>query len=195
MTRRFLPFIAVLISTHLAWAEEAGEPDGGGALDLESVRAYGAALAEGHRLYANSQPEAALEAYQRALGVMANDSMATYYSACAQRAAGDLDGAIATFRQAIERGSDGDDATQARALWNIAMIEEGRRSFDAAREAWRAYITFAEAHQSATTYVVNARQRLDAITAIEELDAAYQGVRERIAARAAESAESAESSD
>lgn len=173
----------VLLSTS-AWAEEAEEAE-------SRDTTYVDRLQEGHRLYANNQHEAALTAYQAALDARSGDGYATYFVATTQRAAGNLDEALATFQLALERSNE-DDALHARVLMNIAFLQEQRREFEAAREAWRAYIEFAEAHQDVATYVSNARQRLDAINAEVELDAAYEPVRQRIAERAASASDADE---
>ncbi len=141
-------------------------------------------LVEGHRLFANNEHDGALRAYRGALQAMSDDPLATYLVACSLRATDNLDEALSSFQRAATLSRD-DDALHARALFNVALVQEARREYEAAREAWRAYIAYAEAHQDITTYVANARQRLDAITAIEELNAAYEPVRQRIAARAA----------
>lgn len=176
--------VASLAALLLAAPASAPAEEGAG----EGAR-YLQHLVEGHRLYGENQHEAALRAYRSALEVMEDDALATYFVGCAQRAMGDLEEAVASFERAAELAGEGDAALQARALWNVAATQEARRELAAARRAWRAYIAFAESHQRVTTYVANARQRLGAITSVEELDAAYGPVRERIAARAAESSD------
>lgn len=171
--RRVVAFAVVMLLAVPAFAEE-----GPGA----EVTAYLERIVEGHRLYRNNEHEAALRAYRAALEGRADDPLATFFVGCAQRATGDLDGALATFRRAVELAGDSDASLHAQALWNVAMVQEARRELGEAREAWRAYITYAEAHSRVTTFVANARQRLDAITGVEELEATYVPVRERIAA-------------
>lgn len=175
----FMVGVFCLVSA-VAWAEEAEE----GEEEASETVAYRNHILEGHRLFTNNEHEAALQSYQSALEVQPDDAMAVYLIACAQRATGDLDAALASFqRSASLAGSDA--ALEARALMNVAFVQEARRDLPAAREAWQAYITFAEAHQTIPTYVPNARERLDAITAVEELEAAYAPVRQRIEERAA----------
>lgn len=174
----------MLLSCSVAWAEDAEQPQ-------EEQSAYLQRLVEGHRLFANNEHEAALRAYQAALEERADDAMATYLIGCAHRAMGSLDDALAAFQEAARLAGEPEAALQARALFNVAMVQEARRELEAAREAWRAYIAFAESHQSVPTYAENARQRLGVITAVEELDAAYAPVRQRIAERQASEASEA----
>jgi tetratricopeptide (TPR) repeat protein len=184
VTRRLVAVALILVSSGVASAEQraAEQRPAEPARRLEAVQRFSSSLAEGQRLYANGEHDAALRSFQAALEAVPDDPMATFFVGCAQRAGGDVDAALATFRQLVTLSGERDPAWHARALWNIAMIQEARRDLGAAREAWRAYVAFAEANSRARTYAPNARQRLEAITAIEELDATYAAVRERIAA-------------
>jgi tetratricopeptide (TPR) repeat protein len=170
--------VVALLSSILAASTARAEQ---ASAELEAERLYLERLVEGHRLFANNQHDAALRAYTSALEARRDDAFATYLVACTQRAAGTLDEALATMRRAATLAG-ADDALEARALFNVGLIQEARRDLAAAREAWRAYIAFAESHEGLRTYVANARQRLDVITAVEELNAAYEPVRQRIAA-------------
>ena len=163
----------------VALAEESA-PEGSGGDDS----AYLERIVEGHRLFTNNERDRALRAYRDALEARPDDARATYYVACSLRATGELQEALETFRRAASLAGD-DDALHAHALFNVALVLEALRDLPAAQEAWRAYIAFAESHQNVATYVANARQRLEAITAVQELDTAYQPVRQRIAERAA----------
>ena len=176
--RRIVAIIAMALWAGSAWAEEAASP-------APTRSPYPEAIEDGNRLYRSGDHEGALRAYRRALESGENEAMATFFVATAQRATGDLDGALASFRRTVTLAEGDNLAYRARALWNVAMILEARRDFTAAREAYRAYIAFAESQPGVITYAANARQRLDAITAVEELDATYEAVRERIRSRAA----------
>lgn len=173
---RYAFLLSFLLASSAAWAEDAVErPD----------EAYIERIAEGHRLYANGAYQEALGAYRAALGETPNDPMATYLVGCAQRALGQLDEALATFRTTARIAGADEAAMHARALFNVALVLEQRRDFVAAGEAWQVYIAYAESHQNVPTYVANARQRLAALQRLEELDTAYAPVRQRIADRAA----------
>jgi len=170
--------IVTMLWTGVASAEQEGpSPD--------AVAAYVEATGEGHRLYSNGRYDEAERMYRSAAEALPSDAAALYFVACTQRARGDLEEALETFRAAAERGAESDAALQARALMNIAFIQEARGDLSGARLAWSAYVDFAEGHAGMTTYASNAEQRLSAITAVEELDAAYEAVRQRIAERAA----------
>lgn len=177
-----LSVFALILSSTLAWAESS---------DNESEE-FVEQITEGHRLVVNNEHEAALRAYNRALQEGSDDAMATYFIACVQRATDNLDEALESFQSAARLAGDSNATLKLRALMNIAFVQEARRDLAAARAAWRAYIEFAEANSSARSYVQNARQRLDAITSWEELDAAYGPVRERIQAGESESSSSSQ---
>ncbi len=173
---RFVIVLSCLLVSSLAWAEDAAER-----VDEEYIER----IAEGHRLYSNGAHQEALRAYRAALEEIPNDPMATYLVGCAQRALGQLDEALATFRSVVRLAGADDAAMHARALFNVALVQEARRDLVAATEAWQVYIAYAESHQNVPTYVANARQRLEAIQRVQELDTAYAPVRQRIADRAA----------
>lgn len=169
--------LIVLLAASAARAEQASTAPARSREDAQ----YNERIAEGHRLTKNNELPAALRAYQRALEVRRDDAMATYFVACVQRAQGNLDQALASFQEAARLAGDQDPVLNARALMNIAFVREAQRDFTAAREAWRAYVAFIEGHARVPDYTANARQRLDAITTWEELDQAYEPVRQRIA--------------
>ncbi len=156
-----------------AWAEQSSADD--------SEAEYLQRLVEGHRLFGNNEHEAALRAYQAALEARPDDAQATYLIGCVHRAMSNLDEALESFQQAAQFAGEDNAALKARALMNVAFVCESQGELQAAREAWRAYITFAESHSGVTTFISNARQRLDTITNMEELDTAYGPVRQRIA--------------
>jgi tetratricopeptide (TPR) repeat protein len=170
---------AMVCASSTAWAESA---------DTTSEE-YTEQINDGHRQFANNDRDAALRAYRRALREGSDNAMATYYIACVQRAEGDFDAALETFQESARLAGESNPSLKARALMNIAFVQEARRDFPAAREAWRAYISFIESHSDVRSYVPNARERIAAITAWEELDAAYAPVRERIQAREAENSD------
>jgi tetratricopeptide (TPR) repeat protein len=159
--------------------EEATSED---AADQGGNEAVIQAVQEGHQLVQRRQYAEAIEAYQRAVEVPGTDSWPWYFVACAQRSAGQLDDALASFQGVAEAAAENDAALKGRALMNIAWVHESRRDWTAARAAWQSYIAFAEAHAAIERHVATARQRLDVITAIEDLEAAYVDVRQRIAA-------------
>ena len=140
------------------------------------------AVQEGHQLVQRRQYAEAIEAYQRAVEAAGPDRWPWYFVACAQRAAGELDDALASFLGVAQAAGENDTALQGRALMNVAWVHESRRDWTAARAAWQSYIAFAEGHAAIERHVATARQRLDVITAIEDLEAAYVDVRQRIAA-------------
>jgi tetratricopeptide (TPR) repeat protein len=169
-----LSVIAVLAYASTAQAEEGATP-----ARTKADTQYNERIAEGHRLIKSNDLPAALRAYQRALEARRNDAKATYFIACVHRAQDDLDQALTSFQEVLRLAGD-DDVLHARALMNVAFVREAQRDLAAAREAWRAYETFIDSHPRVPNYAPNARQRLDAITTWEELDQAYEPVRQRI---------------
>lgn len=174
---RFTIFLSIVLSSSLAWAEEAGEAE------EPTDRVYNERIQEGHRLYTNRVYQEALGAYQAALAERPNDPMAIYLIGCAQRALEQWDEALASFQRAARLAGADDPALHARALMNVALVHEAQNRLTEAAEAWQVYIAYAESHQDVPTYVPNARERLEVIQAYQDLDTAYTVVRRRIRER------------
>jgi tetratricopeptide (TPR) repeat protein len=170
---RLVIAVAVVLAGPVAWAEDAAS--------RRADQAYMSHISEGHELFTNGSHDAALRAYREALTERRDDAAATYFIACAQRALGQNDEALASFRRAAQLAGSDDEALHARALMNVALVQELRRDLVAAAEAWQVYVAYAETHQRVPTYVANARQRLEAIQRVQELDTTYDAVRQRIA--------------
>ncbi|MGF1468430.1 MAG: hypothetical protein ACFCGT_20085 [Sandaracinaceae bacterium] len=107
---------------------------------------------------------------------------ARYWRAVPHRLAGELEEAVATFRQAAEAAGTAHPRWAARALHGAAStLEATDGGLRGAREAWLRYITFAQ--ETAGVDAAVGEQRLAAIEAFLLLDEESARVRARIAER------------
>jgi len=113
---------------------------------------------------------------------------ALFYLATANRMAGSLQEAITGFERAADNAEDL-PRWRARALQAVAeTLERMDGQLEPARQAWQAYVRFADSHQ-AVAFPQIGRARIQAIDVVIEQERAYVEVRQRIAEREAESDE------
>jgi tetratricopeptide (TPR) repeat protein len=163
----------MMLASSLAWAEDAGDAE-------REASPYSQHIQEGHRLFVNGSHAEALQAYQSALSEQPNDPMAIYLMGCAQRALSQWSQSLDSFQRAARLAGADDEALHARALMNVALLYEVQNQLSPSIEAWQVYIAYAESHQRVPTYVANARQRLEAIQRVQQLETSYTAVRQRI---------------
>jgi tetratricopeptide (TPR) repeat protein len=95
----------------------------------------------------------------------------------------DHDGALAAFREALQRSvTANDDWNRARALQAIANTYEVTHAWNDALTAWQEFVSFAESHSNVATAAIG-RQRIDAIHTDQQLVERYAPVRQRIEER------------
>jgi tetratricopeptide (TPR) repeat protein len=149
------------------------------------------AIQRGHRAFQARDFDTALAAYREAAMATPPLPIAHYFVGAAQRAKGQFDEALESFRTASRLAGDADAALKAKALFNIAMTLEVKQDLPAAKEAWLEYKTWCTTHASIPGYPQVADERVAAIDTINQLTQTYQAVRERIAERERVAAEQA----
>lgn len=109
------------------------------------------------------------------------------YLATALRMAGELEGALATFRRAAELAqAPAQGRWRGRALAGAAStLERMPNRVEEARTAWQEYTRFADANQAVADPQVG-RARVQAIDIMNEQEQVYANVRQRIAEREVE---------
>jgi TolA-binding protein len=144
-------------------------------------RDYVALCALGNAKYAGRNLSGAVESYKRAIAQLPSQPRAHYLLGEADLASDDLEGAQAEETRAAWLAGERDPALHARALFVLAAILERQKKWDGARAAWQTLIDWVARFPSANGAGASARSRLDAIDAMRKQDAAYEGVRRRIA--------------
>jgi len=142
-----------------------------------------AAIQRGHRAFIARDFDTALAAYREAAMATPPLPIAHYFVGAAQRAKGQFDEALESFRTASRLAGDSDAALKAKALFNIAMTLEAKPDLPGAKEAWLEYKTWCTTHASIPGYPQVADERVAVIEVIQQLNQTYQAVRERIAER------------
>lgn len=141
----------------------------------------GSKLASGHALYLQGDFPGALAAYEEAKELAPGSAHVYYFIGCAQARLNRYDDALVTWRTATTIAGAKDENTAGKALFQIAVTEEQRSRFDAAKDAWTAYQGFAQTHAKALTFVSSAKARLEALDKRAKLNEEYAPVREKIA--------------
>jgi len=141
------------------------------------------AIQRGHRAFQARDFDTALAAYREAAMATPPLPIAHYFIGAAQRAKGQLDEALESFRTVSRLAGESDAGLKAKALMNIAMTLEAKQDLAGARESWLEYKTWCTTHASIAGFPATADERVAAIDAIRQLDETYAAVRQRIAER------------
>lgn len=151
---------------------------------------YTRLVAEGVRLMAGGDTDGALDRLRQAVSMDGERPQAPYYLAVANRVAGAFDEALSGFSRTAQLAERAEEPRwQARALQGVAStLERMDDRLEDAREAWQAYVSFADAHTT-VSFPQLGRARIQAIDILTEQETAYVQVRERIAEREREQAE------
>lgn len=183
----FASMLAIWPTT--AWAQDAPEPERPGADEYTQL------VAQGVSRMTQGDSSGAIDSFRQALSNDGARPHAPYYLAVANRVGGDLDAAVSGFQRAAELAMRADEPRwQARSLQGVAStLERMEGRLEDAREAWQAYVTFADAHPT-LAFPMMGRARIQAIDMLTEQENVYGGVRERIAEREREQAEESGSS-
>jgi len=148
--------------------------------------AYTQQVQEGIALLVAGDSQGAMAAFRRAASTDPARPQAPFYLASANRMAGNFQEAITGFERAADNAEDL-PRWRARALQAVAeTLERMDGQLEPAREAWQAYVRFADSHQ-AVAFPQIGRARIQAIDVVIEQERAYVEVRRRIAEREAES--------
>ncbi|MCP4604312.1 MAG: tetratricopeptide repeat protein [Proteobacteria bacterium] len=138
-------------------------------------------VARGHGMYANGDYAGALGIYEKAKEMDPGNAVVYYFIACSQAKLSRYDDARVTLKTASTLAGDKDQSLYAKAMFQIAVLEENRGRLDTAKEDWAAYKGYAQTHTAAVTFVSTADARLAAFEKKQKLDEEYKAVRERIA--------------
>jgi len=187
--RGMRPTSALILSALLmlasvpALAQEAADAPAPGADE------YTQRVQQGIALQVAGDSSGAQEAFRSAVGIDSARAPAVYYLAASNRMAGNLEDALAGFRQAAEKAAASDEPRwQARSLQGVAStLEQIDGRLADAYEAWQAYVQFADAHQT-VAHPQLGRARMQAYNVMYEQELAFVSVRERIAQRERENA-------
>jgi len=156
--------------------------------DTAEVSASAQAIVAGHEAMLRKEYDAAVRQYLKAKESASGNPEVYYYLASARMAKGDYDQALSDFRTAIEIAGTKRVDIHAKCLFSMAVLEESRQKWDAAKSAWQDYVSFANSHKDVPVFIENAEARIKALDARAELDKSYEPVRKRIADREAKKA-------
>ena len=78
--------------------------------------------------------------------------------------------AISALNTAATISGDKDVALHAKALFVIAVVQEQKADWDAAFDAWRTYLDYAQGHADAKGFPESAKSRIAAIEKRRELE-------------------------
>ena len=169
-------FAMVFLSLPIGAAAQDAAVRGTSSSDLFARRAITALVAR--------DIDMAVQVLDEATAADPRHSQLAYLLGEAHRMAGRFDQAAQHYRRAIDLAG-ADAHAEARARIGLARTFEAQREhYPDAREAWIAYVRFAESHPDVPSAEV-ARARIQALDLVAEQDAAYPEVRRRIDARAA----------
>jgi tetratricopeptide (TPR) repeat protein len=140
---------------------------------------YEGKLARGHASYMATDYSAALAAYQAAKDQDAGRAPAYYFMACAMSKLDRHDEAIGLLKTTATIAGEKDQNLHAKALFMIAVVQERKGDWAAAKAAWNEYVSYAKTHGDATTFVPVAEGRIEIIEKKLKLDEDYAPVRER----------------
>lgn len=145
----------------------------------DSHKKYLERLWEGHRLFKEGRITEALEAYRRASNLEPNNPEPLFFVGVALKATGKFEEAEGTFLSALRVAKE-KEPIYGRLLFNIAILLTDQKRWEEAKRAWQKYIDWGESHRDLDPYIINAKERQQAIIDREELYNSYEIVRERI---------------
>jgi tetratricopeptide (TPR) repeat protein len=140
---------------------------------------YDSMLMAGHKLYVGGDAKAALAKYEAAKEAESGKPAAYLFIGMAKAKLGQLEEAIAALNTAATIAGDKDAAVHAKALFALAVAQEQKPDWDAAYDAWKKYLAYAQAHADVPTFPESAKSRIAAIERRRELETAGAAVRGR----------------
>jgi tetratricopeptide (TPR) repeat protein len=150
--------------------------------NIVAISQYMETVAKGTERFSAKDYAAAIDTFKKAVQLGPKKALAHYMLAEAYLQQNNLGEAEAAIAQALDANDMGKNpAMRSRVLFLSAAIYERQKEWDKARAAWQAYAEhtakFADAGHPQTS-----AERLKVVQRIVELEKAYAGVRERIAA-------------
>jgi tetratricopeptide (TPR) repeat protein len=158
--------------------------------NVVAISQYMEAIAKGTERYVAKDHTAAIDTYKKAIQLSPRNPLAHYLLAEAYLAGNNMGEADAAIQQAYEADSK-NAPIRSHVLFLRAVILERAKKWDEAKLAWQAYTEHAAKSGDAGAFPQTGGERVKAIQKVLDLDKAYAGVRERIAAEKADAGKSA----
>ena len=137
-------------------------------------------LQKGHAAFGIRDYDKAIELYEKASGKMEGHPAPHFFIGTALKAKGEWEKAVESFRTAYLLGTGSKLTWKGAALVMIAWTYEAAGDLVEARKAWEDYVEFAAGKGLPVDATEIAKERIEAIEAVEKLDDDYEEVRERI---------------
>jgi tetratricopeptide (TPR) repeat protein len=153
-------------------------------------RPYMESIAKGEAAFVTKDWVAATAAFQEATKLEPSRMIGFYRLGEAQRAAGKLDEAEASWQTAL--GKQGPDDLKAKVMFVVADLRERQGKWEAAKTAWQGYASFVNATKGARGYPATATERIKQAERRIKDEKDYGAVKERAAQREAEKSKEAE---
>ncbi len=158
--------------------------------NITAISQYMETLAKGNERFAAKDHTGAIDTYKKAIQLSPRNPLGHHLLAEAYLATGNVGEAEAAIQQAFE--ADAKNAlVRSHVLFLRADIAERQKKWEQAKAAWQAYMEHAAKLGDAGAFPQTAAERLKAIQKVMELEKAYAGVRERIAAEKADAGKGA----
>ena len=158
--------------------------------NITAISQYMETLAKGNERYAAKDQTGAIDTYKKAIQLSPRNPLGHYLLAEAYLGSGNMGEAEAAIQQAYEADAK-NGLVRSHVLFLRADIAERQKKWEQAKAAWQAYMEHAAKLGDAGAYPQTAAERLKAIQKVMELEKAYAGVRERIAAEKADAGKGA----
>ncbi len=147
----------------------------------EAGKSYGAALSAGFEAYSKGDYGTAVTEFEQAVRVESGRKPGYYHLGGVHHKKGTLPKAIETWSDGTAR--KGDDDTQARMLFALAVVHETASSRAVAKDAWAAYLDAARSTAKARPFIQAANEHVKALDRVEKQKSGYAAVKERIEKR------------
>ncbi|MCK9460358.1 MAG: hypothetical protein M0R80_12035 [Proteobacteria bacterium] len=147
--------------------------------DVPVGSSYDAMLTAGHKLYVSGDTKGALEKYEAAKEATSGKAAAYYFIGAAKAKLGEFPEAVAALNTAATIAGDKDVVLHAKAMFATAVVQEKSGDWDAAYDAWKKLLEYAEAHADAKSFPDSARSRIGAIERRRTLETEGAAIRSR----------------
>jgi tetratricopeptide (TPR) repeat protein len=149
--------------------------------NIVAISQYMETISKGLERYAAKDVTAAIDTFKKAVQLSPKHALAHYLLAEAYLQSNNFGEAEAAIAQALEANEAKNPAMRARVLFLAADVYERQKKREQAKAAWQAYADFTAKYGDAG-FPQSGAERLRAMQKVLEMEKAYAGVRERIAA-------------
>jgi tetratricopeptide (TPR) repeat protein len=157
---------------------EKNDPD-----NIVAISQYMELVVKGNERYVAKDYTNATDAFRKAIQLSPKNALAHYLLAEAYLGTGNLGEAEPEILLAQENADARNPVLRARVLFVVADLFERQKKWEQAKTAWQAYAEQAAKFSGdGGTFPQSSAERLKAIQKVLEMEKAYAGVRERIAA-------------